>query len=147
MSGQRDRIKITIPTRNRVGIVKRTIRITTNDPNRRYATLTCSARVNRPFKNPSPTLNFGRIHRDTTAVTKKILLSRGDGGPIAPELMHIPHSGIHAQIRTIQDGSLYELTATISPPWPNGRGSGWSAGTSSTRVRRRSTSTGRPCSS
>ena len=77
--------------------------------------------MNRPFKNPSPTLNFGQIRRDTAAVTKKILLSRGDGGPIAPELMHIPHRGIHAQIRTIQEGSQYELTATISPPWPNGR--------------------------
>ncbi|MCH8242201.1 MAG: hypothetical protein IH897_06280 [Planctomycetes bacterium] len=54
-------------------------------------------------------------------MTKKILLSRGDGGPIAPELMHIPHRGIHAHIRMIQEGSQYELTATISPPWPNGR--------------------------
>lgn len=77
--------------------------------------------MNRPFKSPSPTLNFGQIRRDTAAVTKKILLSRGDGGPIAPEIMHIPHRGIHAQIRTIQEGSQYELTATISPPWPNGR--------------------------
>lgn len=121
MSGQRDRIKITIPTRNRVGIVKRTIRITTNDPNQRRTVLTCSARVNQPLKNASPTLNFGQIRRQTPAVTKKILLSRGDGGPIAPELMHIRQPGITAQIRTIQEGSHYELTATFSPPWPNGR--------------------------
>ena len=53
-SGQRDRIKVTIPTRNRVGIVKRTIRISTNDPNHRSTTLTCSGRVNRPLKNPRP---------------------------------------------------------------------------------------------
>ncbi len=77
--------------------------------------------MNRPFKNPSPTLNFGQIRRDTAAVTKKILLSRGDGGKIAPELMHIHHRGLNVQIRTIQEGSQYELTATISPPWPNGR--------------------------
>ncbi|MCH8149229.1 MAG: hypothetical protein IH987_14810, partial [Planctomycetes bacterium] len=95
--------------------------MTTNDPNRPYATLTCSARVNRPLDNPRPTLNFGQIRRNTPAVTKKILLSRGDGGPIAPELLHIPHPGIKAEIRTIREGSQYELTATISPPWPNGR--------------------------
>lgn len=83
--------------------------------------LTCSARVNRPLKNPTPTLNFGQIRRNTPAVTKKLLLTRGDGGPIAPELMQIPHPGIKAQIRAIQEGSRYELTATFSPPWPNGR--------------------------
>ncbi len=54
-------------------------------------------------------------------MTKKILLSRGNGGPIAPELGRIHQPGIHAQIRTIQEGSHYELIATFSPPWPNGR--------------------------
>ena len=77
--------------------------------------------MNRPLKNPRPTLNFGQIRRNTPAVTKKLLLSRGDGGPIAPELGPIRQPGIHAEIRTIQEGSHYELTATFSPPWPNGR--------------------------
>lgn len=48
-------------------------------------------------------------------------MSRGDGGPIAPVLGIIGQSGIHAEIRTIHEGSHYELTATFSPPWPNGR--------------------------
>lgn len=81
----------------------------------------CSGRVYRPLKNPRPTLNFGQIRRNTPAVTKTLLLSRGDGGPIAPELGPIHQPGIHAEIRTIHEGSHYELTATFSPPWPNGR--------------------------
>lgn len=77
--------------------------------------------MNRPLKNPRPTLNFGQIRRNTPAVTKKLLLSRGDGGPIAPKLGPIRQPGLQAEIRTIEEGAHYELTATFSPPWPNGR--------------------------
>lgn len=83
--------------------------------------LTCSGRVNHPFAIPSPTANFGRILRDTAAVTRKILLRPGAGGPIKPELQPIRRPGVSAELNTIEEGALYELLVTLSPPWPNGR--------------------------
>lgn len=119
--GQTDRIKVSIPTRNRSGLMTRTIRVTTNDAGNRTVRLQCSGRVKRPFGGHQPVVSFGAVKRTMPFVKKTIKLTRGNGGPIKPEIGKIERPGIAAELRTIREGSYYELDVTLTPPWPNGR--------------------------
>lgn len=101
--------------------MNRTIRVTTNDPRNRTVRLQCTGRVKRPFGGQQPVVSFGVVKRTMPFVKKTIKLIRGDGGPIKPELGKIERPGIAAELRTIREGSEYELDVTLTPPWPNGR--------------------------
>lgn len=119
--GQGDQIKVSLPTRNRSGLISRTIRVTTNDPAHRSVSLLCSGRVLRAFGGGSPAVSFGRIQRTADVAKKTFTIRRGDGGPISPKLGKIKHTGVAAELRTIAAGSEYQVDVTITPPWPNGR--------------------------
>lgn len=63
------------------------------------------------------TLSFGKVARQDPPQTKTALISRGDGGPIKPEVSPVKTEGISAQVREIEAGEKYELEVTLTPPF------------------------------
>lgn len=110
-------MKITLSTRGRSGKFSRTISVTTNDPEHIKESLVCAGSVLAPFQMQPKSLNFGQVDRDSGTVRKIIKLTRGDGGPLAPELVPLEHKNIEASLREITPGEEYELDVAISPPW------------------------------
>ena len=119
--GQSDSVTVTLQSRGRSGPVSKSIRVTTNDPAHKSMTLTCKGSVRSALKGRPPSIGFGRIQRDSGSITKTVTLERGDGGPIAPEVLPIGMPGLTAAIREVAAGEKYELDVTMSPPWPNER--------------------------
>lgn len=61
---------------------------------------------------------FGRIPRSQTQpITRKIVVTRGDGGPISPRLDTIKTKNLQAELREIEEGERYEIDFTLSPPF------------------------------
>ncbi|MBN2448410.1 MAG: hypothetical protein JXO22_16910, partial [Phycisphaerae bacterium] len=73
-----------------------------------------------PWKLEPTILNFGQVARDAESVTKTVMIKRGDGGPLNPELVTPSRDGLSAKLTEIQPGEQYELEVTLTPPWPNG---------------------------
>ncbi|MBU0719132.1 MAG: DUF1573 domain-containing protein, partial [Planctomycetes bacterium] len=119
--GEHDVVSVTLASRGRSGAVQKGIRVTTNDPDNKQITLTCTGNVISAFSGEAPKATFGRIKRDQGPQTKTIRLSAGDAGPIKPEVGTITQEGLTAEIREIDPGKVYDLDVTVGPPWPNGR--------------------------
>ncbi len=66
-------------------------------------------------------VSFGRFERDSPPLHQTITLSRGDGGPISPELLPTSLHGLEAKISEVKPGETYELKVSMLPPWPNGK--------------------------
>ena len=64
-------------------------------------------------------LTFGQIDRNSEAKHKTVTITRGDGGPIAMELVPFEHKNVKASLREIEPGARYELDVELGPPWPN----------------------------
>jgi hypothetical protein len=116
--GQTEDIEISMAAGGHAGDFTRKIRVQTNDPNNPTAELTCKGKTLVAFHTDPPTLNFGRIERDSGAVTKTVTLTRGDGGPLNPKLGTMD-SKLKAELREIEAGEKYALDITVNPPWPN----------------------------
>ncbi|MBN2448459.1 MAG: hypothetical protein JXO22_17160 [Phycisphaerae bacterium] len=50
---------------------------------------------------------------------RTLVLTRGDGGPLALELLPSPSPRLTASLREIEPGERYELDVEYAPPWPN----------------------------
>jgi hypothetical protein len=94
----------------------------TNDAEHQRVTLECAGNVLVPFKiEPRAvfnTVSFGQIERTSESKRKTVTITRGDGGPLAPELLPIDDPHIKASLREIEPGEHYELDIEIGPPWP-----------------------------
>ena len=66
-------------------------------------------------------LSFGKISRTDGPHVKTVAISRGDGGPIAPELEPIKGQVVTAEVREIEPGEKYELEVTLVPPFKSNR--------------------------
>lgn len=76
--------------------------------------------------NTKPTrINFGRVERGDEAKKKTVTLTRGDGGPIHPEIVRAGSKEIAATLREVEPGERYDLDVEIKPPWPNKRLRSW----------------------
>lgn len=64
-------------------------------------------------------VNFGQIESSAESQRKTVKITRGDGGPLAPELLPSEHENVKASLREIEPGEQYEVDIDISPPWPN----------------------------
>jgi hypothetical protein len=117
--GERDSFEITLSSRNRTSGFTKRIQVTTNDPNNQKVTLMCQGTVLVPFKAKPARINFGRIERNDEAKTQTVTLTRGDGGPIHPEVVRTGSKEITATLREIEPGARYDLDIHIQPPWPN----------------------------
>lgn len=66
-------------------------------------------------------VDFGQVPRSSPTQNKAVTMLRGDGGPIAPEVLPGRQPGIHAQVCEIEPGEHYELEVSLGPPWPEGK--------------------------
>jgi hypothetical protein len=78
-----------------------------------------------PFQAKPTRVNFGRIARGDTAKKQTVTLTRGDGGPIHPEVVRTGDKAIVATLREVEPGERYDLDVEIQPPWPNRRLQSW----------------------
>jgi hypothetical protein len=84
-------------------------------------TLVCEGTVLLPFQAKPTSVNFGRIARGDEAKKQTVTLTRGDGGPIHPEIVRSGSKEIEATLREVEPGERYDLDIQIQPPWPNNR--------------------------
>jgi hypothetical protein len=119
--GQTDEIKISISTKGRTGDFERKITGDTNDANQRAITLTLKGRAKVAFKADPTFINFGTIVRNAPSQKKTLVLTRGDGGPLAPEVVPSKNAPFAAVLREVTPGERYEADVTLNPPWPNDR--------------------------
>lgn len=103
------------------GEFSRAITVTTNDPNHARETLTCKGRILEPVNMNPKRLSFGQISRKASAQTKKVIITRGDGGPLALKLAPVESQVLAAQLREIEPGERYELEVTLTPPLDSSR--------------------------
>jgi len=115
---------VTLATGSRSGEFSRAISVQTNDAEHPQVALTCKARALVAIKADPMQVNFGRIARDAGPQTRTITITRGDGGPISPELVPSKDTAVSAKLREIEPGERYELDVTVAPPWGNDRLSG-----------------------
>lgn len=98
----------------------KTVRVTTNDLDHLKEGLVCEGRILRPLQITPPRVDFGQIHHYDQPLTQTVTITRGDGGPIAPEILRHEFADMDAQLREIEPGERYELEVTLGPPWPKG---------------------------
>jgi len=91
-----------------------------SDRNNPRTSLECEVKVLTALHISPSNANFGQIKRSDPAKTKTFKLSRGDGGPIAPEIVSTGNPQISATVREVVEGEEYALDVTVGPPWPNG---------------------------
>ena len=66
-------------------------------------------------------LSFGQVSRKAPTQSKKVIITRGDGGPLALKLAPGNLQGFGAQLREIEPGERYELEVTLAPPLESAR--------------------------
>lgn len=66
-------------------------------------------------------VNFGQIESSAESQRKTVKITRGDGGPLALELVPLEHANVQASLREIEPGERYELDIDLRPPWPKNR--------------------------
>lgn len=103
------------------GEFSRAITVTTNDPNHPRETLTCKGRILEPANLNPKRLSFGQVSRKAPAQTKKVIITRGDGGPLALKLVPVDLQGFAVQLHEIEAGERYELEVTLAPPLESSR--------------------------
>jgi hypothetical protein len=118
--GQSEQVKVSIATdRKTKGKFTKAIRVTTNDANNPNLTLTCEGTIKVPFEMQPSAISFSEIERGAETQRKTIRITRGEGGPLAPELLPVENENVKASLREIEHGEIYELDVELNPPWPN----------------------------
>ncbi|MGD8453592.1 MAG: hypothetical protein PVJ57_17395 [Phycisphaerae bacterium] len=112
-------MKVSISTRSRSGAFSKDIRVQTNDPQNRSVALSCKGKALVPFTTNLRIVNFNAFNREGGPQTKTLQIKRGDGGPLALELMPIAERQMSAQLREVEPGERYELDVTLTPPLPS----------------------------
>ena len=112
---------MTLKTKSRKGDFSKAITMQTNDPQKKTVKLICKARALVAFTITPPMANFGRIARNAEEQSKTLVITRGDGDPIKPELEPLKDQQFSAEIKEIEPGEKYELVVTAKPPWGNDR--------------------------
>ena len=97
------------------------ITVSTNDPEHATEYLTCKGTVKEAVRMNPKNLSFGRIPRKADPQTKKITLTRGDGGPLALKLLGKTPNNIEAKLHEIEPAQHYELEVTVNPPFASDR--------------------------
>jgi len=83
--------------------------------------LICRGKILEPIKLDPSRVTFGRVPAGATGEMKTVVLTRGDGGPIAPKLAPLSMSNVKAELREIEKGERYELDVSLVPPFKTER--------------------------
>ena len=118
--GQSEQVKVTVTSARRSGPFTRTITATTNDADHHKVTLTCAGTVLVPFQIKPSAISFGQLARDGGPQQKTVAITRGDGGPLALEVVPPSDSNLRASLREIEPGERYELDVEVTPGWSQG---------------------------
>jgi hypothetical protein len=119
--GQSEQVTIALNSKRLTGPFSQQISVTTNDQSRARETLICKGKVLLPFKANPRILRFGPVRHGDPAQSKTFRIARGDGGPLAPEVVPPAGSGVQAELSEITPGEVYDLKVTMTPPWPQAR--------------------------
>ena len=95
--------------------------MTTNDPDHPTVMLACTGKLFMPLTLEPANVNFGQIAHTVGTQYQTVTITRGDAGPIAPEVTGGREAGVDAQVCEIEPGERYELVVSVGPPWPSGR--------------------------
>lgn len=114
--GQWEEIKLLVPTKVGGELVRQAT-VMTNDARQRVVTLMAHGFVKVAFRADPPLINFGSVEPAPEGHTQKLILTRGDGGPLSPRVVPPANPRISAELVEITPGEKYELTAKLSPPW------------------------------
>lgn len=119
--GETQQLKFSLSSSKYTGKFTKKISVTTNDRQNVSTVLTCVGTVKVPFKLEPKTVSFGRIARESESVTRTVTITRGDGGPLALELMPLTETDqcVTATLNEVEAGEMYELEIVAKPPWPN----------------------------
>ena len=93
--------------------------VTTNDRDNARVLLESLTTIKTALRTDPERLSFDRVKRVSGEQRKTVRITRGDGGPITPEVVSTGNPLIGTELREIKAGESYELDVTISPPWPN----------------------------
>lgn len=117
--GKSEEVTVTIRAGRLPGPFSRKVILSSDDPNKPSTMLVCKGTVRSAIKADPPRLTFGKVTRDSGPLTKKVIIRRGETETL--DLKLLPHSmkNMQVDLKEIEPGERYELTATLSPPWPN----------------------------
>jgi hypothetical protein len=79
--------------------------------------LTCRGRVKEPVRMEPSRLGFGQVSRTAGSQSKTVVVTRGDGGPLALKLLPTEAQGVRTELREIEPGERYEIQITVTPPF------------------------------
>ena len=99
----------------------RIIRVESNDADNPRQLLTCKGTILEAFKTDTTGINFGNVSRLTGETTRKIVLQRGDGGPLSPKLTSPKSESISAELKEITPGERYEVVVKLHAPYKSQR--------------------------
>ncbi len=117
--GKSEEVEVTVRAGRLPGPFTRKVILGSDDPDKRSTMLVCKGTIRSAISAKPSQLNFGRIDRDAGPQTRKIIIERGDTKDFNLTLLSNPVENMEVDLKTIEPGERYELTATLSPPWPN----------------------------
>ena len=116
-----EKLALLLPSAKYDGPFSKAISVTSNDPEHANLKLSCSGRVMQPMQVAPANVTFGNVKRDSAPLYRFVKISRGDGGPISPQIIPGTLPGLGAQLCEIVPGEEYELEVWMGPPWPTGK--------------------------
>ncbi len=119
--GETEHLAVTINCGKLSGAFTRKITVMTNDPDNPKMSLACRGKILEGARVAPKVANFGRINSTDSAQVQKVILTRGDGGPIAPSVRPLKNESFTTKINEITPGEQYELVVTYSPPFDSSK--------------------------
>lgn len=91
------------------------ITVSTNDPKHPKESLSCKGHILEPMVIEPKRIKFLRVAVSAGLQTRKITLTRGDGGPISPVVDPPTDKSLEVQLHEIEPGERYELEVVMNP--------------------------------
>lgn len=113
--GESDTLKIGYNTKKRSGKANQTVTINTNDPTQPTVTIKVEGDVKSVYQADPPTFAFSRLGR-TSQETKKVTITNTYTEKMNLKIKGEVKGPFDVQLKEIEPGMKWELTATTKPP-------------------------------
>ncbi len=114
--GESDTFEIKYDTIKRKGKAQQTVTLNTNDPTRPAVRISVTGNVRPLYAAIPEAIMFSRLRSDTAATQSLKIVSRYEG-PLNLKIKEGQDLGpFHVELKELQPGAEYELTATTKPP-------------------------------